>query len=307
MSRIRSAAFLRVAILAVAFCCPSASSAGDWPPYVLEWPQRIGDILIAETDTYTLHRVRRDRDGSVSVESHPMSIGQLGAGKRREGDLKTPFGVYFVVDRIDTTPLHPKYGSVAFPVDYPNARDRQLGRSGGGIWLHGVLPGTATPIPRDTDGCIALNNAVLDSLAEVIDVQLTPLIVTRQIAPAAPATGREAVRDELDGRVASWAASLERGALHDYLAHYDPGFSYLGLDLDDWSVLQFDALAAEEVAGVTVSDLFSAADPDEAGLYVTRFRLEVTLRDGSSRTQWKRLYWQRDDSGVLLIVAEDEA
>ena len=179
-----------------------------------------------------------------------------------------------------------------------------IGRSGGGIWLHGVLPGTETPIPRDTDGCIALNNAVLSSLAEVIDVQLTPLIVTRRIASA---TGRERARDELDGRVASWAASLDSGRLTDYLAHYDPGFSYFGLDLDDWSVLQFDALAAEEVAGVTVSDLFSAADPEEAGLYVTRFRLEVTLRDGSSRAQWKRLYWQRDDSGVLQIVAEDEA
>lgn len=304
MSRVQGAALLRLALVVAVLGCPPASLADDWPPYVLEWPQRVSDILVAETDTYRLYRYRHDRDGAVSVESYPMSIGQLGAGKRREGDLKTPFGVYFVVDRIDTTPLHPKYGSVAFPVDYPNARDRQLGRTGGGIWLHGVLPGTETPMPRDTDGCIALNNAVLNSLAEVIDVQLTPLIVTRRIASV---TGRERARDELDGRVASWAASLDSGRLTDYLAHYDPGFSYFGLDLDDWSVLQFDALAAEEVAGVTVSDLFSAADPEEAGLYVTRFRLEVTLRDGSSRAQWKRLYWQRDDSGVLQIVAEDEA
>lgn len=274
------------------------------PPFVLQWPEATGDVLIAETNTYTLHHYRRDANGAVSVESHPMSIGQMGAGKRREGDLKTPVGIYFVVDRIDTTPLHPKYGSAAFPVDYPNARDRQLGRTGGGIWLHGVLPGTVRPVARDTDGCVALANDVLDALAPRIQSHATPIIVTREM----PDHGDIAeVRDELNRRVASWAESLEKGALSDYLAHYDAAaFSYQGLGIEAWSVLQFDELAADDVSGVTVSDLFIANTPEETGLYVTRFMLREALQDGTARQQWKRLYWQRDVSGALRIVTEDE-
>ena len=294
---------LRLVAVTAAACLAAGSSAAQWPPYVLAWPEATGDILVAETDTYTLHRYRRDAAGAVSVESYPMSIGQMGAGKRREGDLKTPYGIYFVVDRIDTTPLHPKYGSAAFPVDYPNARDRQLARTGDGIWLHGVLPGTERPIPRDTDGCVALTNDVLVSLVPHVKPLRTPLIVTRKMQPTAEP---DATRDELEIRVASWVSSLDRGSLIDYLAHYAAGFSYQGLDLEAWSVLQFDELARGDVEGITVSELFIAADAEETGLYVARFTLRVALSDGTARQQWKRLYWRRDDDGALRIVTEDE-
>ena len=295
---------LRLVAAAAVACWAAGAVAADWPPYVLQWPQATGDILIAETDTYTLYHYRRDADGAVSVESHPMSIGQMGAGKRREGDMKTPLGIYFVVDRIDTTPLHPKYGSAAFPLDYPNARDRQRGRTGDGIWLHGVMPGTATPIARDTDGCVALANEVLETLVPRMRPHVTPLIVTREIRPRDDIA---AARDELAARVASWAASLGSGVMSDYLSHYDASaFSYQGLGLEAWSVLQFDELAKDDVAGVSVSDLFIAANPEEGDLYVTRFVLRVALKDGTTRQQWKRLYWQRDASGAPRIVTEDE-
>jgi murein L,D-transpeptidase YafK len=295
----------RLLAVTAAACWAAGSLAAGLPPYVLEWPKSTGDILVAETATYTLHHYRREADGTLAVQSHPMSIGQMGAGKRREGDLKTPYGIYFIVDRIDTTPLHAKYGSAAFPVDYPNARDRQLGRTGDGIWLHGVLPGTVTPISRDTDGCIALNNDTLDALVPRLKSGSTPLIVTPSLNSTASDDSNR-VRDQLKQRVESWAKSLNDGRLSQYLAHYADSFSYQGLNRDDWSVLQFEPLARQDLADATVDKLFIAAEPEEAGLYVSRFLLRLRFTDGTSRAQTKRLYWQRDAAGELYIVAEDE-
>ncbi len=283
----------------------STSSASEHLPYVLEWPSSTGDVFIAETSTYRLHRYYRLDDGTVAVESRPMSIGQNGAGKRREGDLKTPYGVYFVVDRLDTSPLHPKYGSAAFPLDYPSARDRQLGRTGSGIWLHGVLPGTVTPIPRDTDGCIAINNDELTALIPRIDVLSTPFIVTRAIKN--DNEGASSTRDELTDAVARWTDSLSEGRLDNLLEYYSTEFTYQGLGLDDFAVLQFDEMRSAEVAGVSFKDLFIAEDPSDDGVFVSRFKIAVKLTDGGLRQQRKRLYWQRDEAGVFKIIAEDEA
>ena len=235
-----------------------------------------------------------------------MSIGQNGAGKQREGDLKTPYGVYFINDRLDTSSLHPKYGSAAYPLDYPSARDRQLGRTGSGIWLHGVLPGTLTPIPRDTDGCIAINNGQLDLLAPRIDVLSTPVIIANTIERLNSDAYRD-LRDELTERLGRWTDSLSDGRLDALLDYYSPDFSYQGLGLDDFAVLQFDEMASTTVAGVSHGDVFIAADPGESGVFVSRFMLYVELQDGSRREQRKRLYWRRDETGLFMIIAEDEA
>ena len=297
---------IRPLALATVLLWAAGSAASELPPFVVQWPDTTGDVLIAETDTYSLHRYYRSDDGSLAVDSKPMSIGQNGAGKKREGDLKTPYGVYFVVDRLDTASLHPKYGSAAFPLDYPSARDRQLGRTGSGIWLHGVLPGTVEPIPRDTDGCIAISNSELDALASRIDVLSTPVIVTRSmglgVEPASPSLRQQLVR-----AVDRWTASLSDGRLDKLLEYYSPEFSYQGLSLDDFAVLQLDESTSEAVRRISYQDLFIAADPADAGVFVSRFTLAVELKDGGRREQRKRLYWRRDSAGVFRVIAEDEA
>jgi hypothetical protein len=65
-----------------------------------------------------------------------ISLGKNGVEKRREGDQKTPLGVYRIVSAKDRLPDF--YGPGAFPISYPNEWDRLQGRNGHGIWLHGT-------------------------------------------------------------------------------------------------------------------------------------------------------------------------
>ena len=78
------------------------------------------------------------------VADHYASVGRLGIEKSTEGDQRTPLGVYYITSRLDGHQLTDFYGSGALLLNYPNEYDRRQGRTGGGIWLHGV-PATVTP------------------------------------------------------------------------------------------------------------------------------------------------------------------
>lgn len=99
--------------------------------------------------------------------------GKVKGDKLKEGDLKTPLGVYQLTKKIEK--LDPFYGPLAFVTSYPNIYDKYKGKNGSGIWIHGV--------PEDqerekyTKGCIAIENDNIKCLNNDIDFQKTLLII----------------------------------------------------------------------------------------------------------------------------------
>jgi hypothetical protein len=55
---------------------------------------------------------------------------------------------------------------------------------------------------------------------------------------------------------------------------------------------------------VALHEVLLLADPEEAGLYLSRFRQRIGDDERTVETI-KRLYWQRSADGNLRIVAED--
>ena len=94
------------------------------PAYVVELPESVSDVLIADTKSATLHHFGRSESGIVNIQERYMSIGQNGVGKERAWDRKTPLGVYFITEQLDTSNLDAKYGVAAYPLDYPNVWDK---------------------------------------------------------------------------------------------------------------------------------------------------------------------------------------
>jgi murein L,D-transpeptidase YafK len=232
-----------------------------------------------------------------------MSIGQNGVGKQRAWDRRTPLGLYFVVDQLDTERMPDKYGITAFPLDYPNEWDRLNRRTGDGIWLHGVQKGPDRRPEYDTDGCIALPNDDLAALEERIRPGLTPVVVTRDVDYLEDedlASLRAGLKSALD----AWAASLAARDLHAYLSLYADDFKYRGMDADDWAALKHRRFSSDVDATIELDDIFLLADPEEDNLYLSRFR-QTTTEGESTRHVVKRLYWRRTADGSFRIVAED--
>ncbi len=280
-----------------------AAPAGAVPAYLLELPPSVSDILIADAENATMHRFVQS-DGKILKKDHRyMSIGLNGAGKQRAWDRKTPLGIYFLTEELDTSRLHDKYGVAAYPLDYPNVWDRQKERTGDGIWLHGVDHKNPERPPLDTDGCLALPNEELLKLADSLEPLVTPVIVARRMAWSSPAEQDE-LRTEFRLALELWRQSLEDEDLFAYLSLYAEDFRFQDMDRKSWAAYRLGVFAARSLNRVALDDVMLLADPEERDLYLSRFT-EILESDAGTVTTTKRLYWRRGQDHRWQIVAED--
>jgi len=136
--------------------------------------------------------------------------------KRESGDLKTPEGIYFFTKIFEKKHLAPIYGIRAFVMDYPNFSDRKFEREGNNIWLHG----SDKPIkPRDSSGCIVMNNDDLEVLSRYIRLNRTPIIVAQKL-DMIPAESR--LKDERSLRrfLRKWETAFVKGDWDRFRACY---------------------------------------------------------------------------------------
>jgi hypothetical protein len=274
------------------------------PAAIIRLPESTPTVFIAETGAAALHRFDRAGDGVGGAGSHYLSIGLGGTGKQRAGDQRTPLGIYFVTEQLDTSRLHEKYGVTAFPLDYPNAWDRRHGRTGDGIWVHGVDRDGGRRPPLDTDGCLALPNESLRELEPHFRPNVTPVVIGTAMAWSDTAT-LDALRAGLEQAVQRWAQALEQGDMVTWLDAYDAGFEHLGMNRDEWTALTLQTTAHREIRAVKISDLMLLADPVEDGLFLSRFLLEVREEGHPTVATVRRMYWRRSESGAFRIVAQD--
>lgn len=111
------------------------------------------------------------RNGKAIRAFSGIQFGDAPSGhKRFRGDERTPEGRYWIDGRNPGSSYH-----LSLRISYPNQRDRafaaQYGRSpGGDIFIHGQpnrLP--MGRLPGDwTDGCIALSNAEIEELWQMV-------------------------------------------------------------------------------------------------------------------------------------------
>jgi len=296
--------FQTLAMVAVLGTSAIVNADAKLPASLIRIPESIETLFVAEISTAQFHRFARSGDGVVHNGSYYMSIGQNGSGKQRSGDRRTPLGVYFVTEQLDTSQLHEKYGVTAFPLDYPNVWDRLADRDGDGIWVHGVTHQGGRRPERDTDGCIALPNEDLRLLAPDFRDNVTPVVVTPAVDWVGAAEN-QALRSELENRIGEWADSKKNADLYAYLSLYSEEFQRWGMNKAEWSSLRMQTQSLRSTQRVKVSDLLLVAYPQEQGLYLARFQLE-TIADERLTVSRTRLYWRRDTDGALRIVAEDE-
>lgn len=272
------------------------------PAYLLEMPDTVANVLIASAETATMHRFVRNGSGYVEKDRRYMSIGQNGAGKQRAWDKKTPLGVYFITERLDTSKLHDKYGVAAFPLDYPNAWDLHQKRTGDGIWLHGVDHKNPERPPLDTDGCLSLPNEEILALAGELEPLVTPVIVARDVTWASREQ-LQGLRVEFRLALDMWRSALAEGDLQSYLSFYADDFVYRNLDRREWAAWRMSSFQKNPLQAVDVNDLMLVADPEVEGLFLSRFTQTLMTANGPVRTT-KRLYWRRSSDSRWQIVAE---
>jgi murein L,D-transpeptidase YafK len=259
------------------------------------------NVVVVDTSNSRLF-LFENIDGMLSpVADYYVSIGRLGAGKTREGDQKTPVGVYRTIGSIAPARLSDFYGSAAFPLNYPNEWDRRQGHSGHGIWLHGTPSDTYSRPPFASDGCVVLANGELQSLARRIYDGPVPVVIAPRIDWVAPETLR-AQKGELMAEIETWRKDWESRDVARYLKHYGANFQAQGKDIHAWRAHKQNVNAQRSFIRVGVENLSVMQYPGQDSLAVVSFDQDYRS-DGLSNQMRKEQYWQRAN-GRWQIVYE---
>jgi murein L,D-transpeptidase YafK len=153
-----------------------------------------------------------------TVWTSVCSTGSENGDKQLEGDLRTPEGVYFLGRRLSGNLGKELYGNLAYALNYPNPVDRLRGKTGYGIWLHGR---GKELLPRDTQGCIALNTQELRELERHLVPGRTPVLIGSSCSARNPGQDVKPAAAELKKRLSSWVQSWERRS-EQFFEHYHP-------------------------------------------------------------------------------------
>ncbi len=135
-------------------------------------------IIIASKKHKALKVLEYNGGAWSHVIQYPMGYGEKDGDKQKQGDKKTPEGHYWILDILYGPDVGSLYGALVFPLSYPNKKDRDEGRSGNGIWIHGVEFGKNIKFTR---GCLELANSHILQLTKYA-LPGTPVIILPQEA-----------------------------------------------------------------------------------------------------------------------------
>ena len=198
------------------------------------------DLLVYVKDANNSFQLRKEYSAYTGKEK---------GDKETEGDLKTPIGIYNLVKKISK--IDEFYGPMAFVTSYPNIFDKYNGKTGQGIWIHG-LPLHAK---RDTftKGCIAINNKSIECLNKNLDMKKTVLIINKQCNYTQ--TNKKALANILT-QLYMWRYAWKYNKLDDYLSFYADDFRrFDGMDIHRFRKYKKRIFAKKEDKSIIFKDL----------------------------------------------------
>lgn len=230
------------------------------------------------------------------IKQLPCTTGQEPGTKWREGDLKTPEGVYFIRERITQGLDFTLYGDLAFTLNYPNPIDVINGRKGSGIWIHG----RGRPItPNESRGCVALNNPDIKELDPQFTKRVLPVVIANEVHwyKDTPASSQEA--QEVVAATLEWAKAWTRKS-EDFFAFHDAAKFTVAMN-EPFSAFRDhkrQLFSRMPWIHVLIEDVRAVQGPD----YWVTFFGQLYRSASLSSEGVKRLYWQKDKDGRFKIV-----
>ena len=279
------------------------SDEGYVPRYLLQMQPDQKHAIVIDMQKARLYLYQNDNGRPRFVADYYISYGKLGTDKAREGDKRTPTGVYHVTSSLSTKKLGDFYGSGAFPINYPNEWDKRQGRNGYGIWLHGTPSDTYSRPPKASDGCVVLSNTDLNALAKNLQIGLTPVIISNSIEWLSHDDWQKE-RTALNKKIDEWRADWESRDTARYLKHYSDKFRTKEQTLEQFAKQKRQVNSGKEWVKVKLSNVSMFRDP-KAELVVVTFEQDYQSNNLNNQMR-KRQYWIRED-GTWRIVFEGAA
>lgn len=279
----------------------SKPAANTVPRYLLQMLPEQKHAIVVDTQKSRLYLYQNDKGTPRFVADYYITQGKLGSEKVREGDKKTPIGVYHVTSSLSRQTLGDFYGSGAFPINYPNDWDKRQGRNGHGIWLHGTPSDTFSRPPRASEGCVVLSNQDLDVISKSLQVGLTPVIISNAVEWLS-LDDWQSERSALLKTIENWRHDWESRDLNRYAKHYSPRFSADRQNYNAWIEQKRQVNAGKTWIKVSADNISMFRNPGKDDHVVVTFDQDYRSNNLSNQMK-KRQYWIKE-SGHWKIVSE---
>lgn len=275
------------------------------PVYILNLDPAIKYAIVVDVSRSRLYLYENQPEHPRLVSDYYISIGRNGAIKQREGDLRTPIGVYHITESLNIAKLPDMYGSGAFPLNYPNNWDQRHGKSGSGIWLHGTPSDTFSRQPRASEGCVSMSNTDLDAIKPMLQVGLTPVIISEKIEWVSTNTALTQ-RQDFDAVINSWKSDWESRDAERYLSHYSTQFDNQEMNYRTWSQHKRRVNAQKQFINVALKDVTIFNYPGDEKLRVVTFEQDYRS-DNLTNVSRKQQFWRLEEDGSWRIIYEGPA
>lgn len=275
---------------------------GKVPANLLSLASEYRHALVVDASRSRLYVFANTVNGPQRVADFYVTIGKAGIGKQREGDNRTPIGIYTITGFKSRGELGDFYGSGAFTLSYPNEWDSRQGRNGHGIWIHGSPSNTYSRTPKASEGCVVLSNTDLTNLGRYILRGKTPVVIAREIEWVTPQQSA-ARRAELTSAIESWRRDWESRDTDRLMRHYAQSFRAETSDYREFAETKRRVNAGKSWIKVELDSLSLLLYP-EKGMAQVSFIQNYQSNNLADRTP-KRQLWTRD-SGRWQILNETQ-
>lgn len=256
--------------------------------------------LIVDAKHSRLYLYENRNDGLRLMQDFYVSQGKLGINKLKEGDMRTPVGVYYIVGRLAGVKLPDMYGKGALPLDYPNDWDKVQGRGGSGIWVHGTPPETFSRPPLSTDGCVVVSNDDLNFLTRTVEIGKTPILIGDQVEFVSKDQRDQDLR-QAASLVEGWRLEMEKRDDASMKALYSPRFkSSADEDVSTWLARNQFLPGAKKVS-VTVSDQSYFRQPSHEEMIVSSFTQQTVVGKFRHAVR-KKQYWAKEGKSWKIVA-----
>lgn len=274
------------------------------PRYLVQMPPDQKYAVVVDTQKSRLYLYQNDKGTPRFVADYYITQGKLGADKTREGDKRTPIGVYHVTSSLPREKVGDFYGIGAFPINYPNEWDKRMGRNGHGIWLHGTPPNTYSRPPKASDGCVVLTNQDLTTLSKNLQIGLTPVIISNSVEWLSLDDWQKE-RQSLLGMLDTWRKDWESRDLDRYASHYALNFAADGQNRDQWVEQKRKVNSGKDWIKIETRNISVFRNPGKEEYVVVTFDQEYKSSN-LDNVMKKRQYWIKED-GRWKIIYEGAA
>ncbi|MGZ8269886.1 MAG: L,D-transpeptidase family protein [Methylophilus sp.] len=275
----------------------------SFPDLLMQLDESQRYALVVDTSKSRLYVYAKNELGQLKYMSdYYITIGKNGIDKKKQGDKRTPIGVYFASSKLNG-PLPDLYGEAAYPLSYPNEMDSFEKRNGSGIWIHGTPTDTYSRPPRASDGCVVLSNPDIKALQPILDRGNTPVIIVSEVNWIEKSMSEARAKDQqlLNDALEQWRKDWVSQDTKKYLSHYSTHFFYSDGDFEKWADNKQRIQASKPKVSVDIDhvSMFSYPNADKS-MVVVDFEQSFTSSH-LKNTMKKRQYWVNENNQWKIL------